>query len=343
MNFFNEYIIDKKLLIENVKKYNTKKLCAMVKADAYGLGTKNVVKIIDNYVHFYGVANCDEAFKLTKITKKPILICGKINTSKILKCLFKKIRLTVDCLNELKKISIICEKNNLTANVHLKVNTGMNRLGVKSFKEYEEMLMFIKMSKVINLEGVFTHFSSADCNKKYLLKQYRKFKKFISIIDNSVIIHCANTDASLLPKLQFDMVRIGIGLYSRCVSIISKVIKIQNVEMNEFVGYASSYYATKKIKVAVLPIGYADGIMRCYSNVGKVIINDKYYKIIGSVCMDMMFVEVDENVNLGDSVVIMGKTKNCEINESDIAKDCKTISYEIFTNFLKGRFTRKIL
>lgn len=342
----NTYVeINLKNIENNVKalinRYsNYKYYFGVVKADCYGHNNiKTVEVIIKGGCNYLAVATLDEALEIRKfISDIPILCLGIIPLEFISECSENNITITVSNLDYLKQL-LLQKCDNLK--VHIKINTGMNRLGVNNTLEFNEMYKMIKNSNLI-LEGVYTHIYNA-LNETTTLEQFKKFEDITSEINlNDIpIVHIGASDATITYlKLPYaNGCRLGIAMYglmdnkdialSSTFSLYSEVIQINEVE-NETVGYNGSYKVSGKEKIAVIPIGYADGIIR--KNTGRnVYINDKAYKIVGNVCMDMLFVKVDDTVKVGDKVTIIKDIPHIE----EIAKHLDTISYEVICSISK--------
>ncbi len=318
-----------------INKYNDYKYYfGVVKADCYGHNDiKSVEAIIKGGCNYLAVATLEEALNIRKYNKDiPILCLGIIQKEYISICIDNNITITINNISHLKEI-LTTETNNLKA--HIKINTGMNRLGVNNKEEFEEMYHLINKSNIY-LEGIYTHIHSAS-NEDVTIKQFTKFESITSNIDLSTIpiVHLCASDATInYKKLPYaNGCRLGIAMYGLAenkdlnlrstFSLYSTIIAINEVE-NETVGYNGNYKVTNKEYIAVVPIGYADGIIR--KNTGRyVYINDKEYKIVGNICMDMLFVKVDESIKVGDKVTIIKDINHIE----SIAKHLETISYEV--------------
>ena len=326
-----------------INKYNDYKYYfGVVKADCYGHGgIKTVEAIIRGGCNYIAVATLDEALEIRKgITDIPILCLGIIPIMYVEECIKNNITITVsssDYLNEIIKY------DNLK--IHIKINTGMNRLGINNRREFNSIYKTIKDSNLI-LEGVYTHIYNS-LNKESTERQFSKFEEITSNINlNDIpIVHIGASDTTMTySKLPYaNGCRLGIAMYGfvsnkqlellSTFSLYSEVIQINDIE-NETVGYNGTYRATNKEKIAIIPIGYADGIIR--KNTGRnVYINNKSYNIVGDICMDMLFVKVDETVKIGDKVAIIKDIKHIE----QIAKHLDTIPYEVICSIGK-RVTR---
>jgi len=317
-----------------INKYNNYNYYfGVVKADAYGHSDLKVVKeIIKGGCNYLAVSSLDEAIRIRKyFSDIPILCLEPIDLKYIRKCYDFNITITISSKEYLfNLLKIDCSK----LKIHLKIDTGMNRLGIKTIEECKEIYNLLINSNHI-LEGIYTHIYYADDEEK-TLTQIRKFKEIISVVKNVPIIHLANSETLVrYPKPDFvNGTRLGIIMYGftsdkslgleSTFSVISHVMEIKKVKIGETIGYNGIYKANKDILVGIIPIGYADGIVR--ANTGRtVFINDKEYKIVGNICMDMLMVEIDESVKVDDKVFVIKDIDH--INR--IAEYTKTISYEV--------------
>lgn len=353
MKSFNNYIINTKNIIYNLMQYksvNKTKICAVVKADGYGLGVKNFVKQIEQQIDYFAVACFSEAIKLRQITNLPILILNFVPHQNLKKCAENNISITVYNIDHLKLIKKYILQG--TIKIHLAINTGMNRIGFNNINQFKKSLFYCSNIKNIKIEGIYTHlYNSAD--KVCTDKQFCIFNHFLDIFKNfnfnNIIIHTSASDASVLYKDKcFNMVRLGILMYGYsstnlhlkpALQISSKVINICKVKKGHSVGYGKVFIANKDMIIATVPIGYADGLLRSYAKKGSVLINNCFCKIVGNICMDMFMCDVTNvKTKIGDKVIILGDDKNNSISAQDIAVDCDTICYEILTNIKRNRF-----
>lgn len=329
----SEKVINYSNLLHNVaflrQKSGCRKFCAVVKANAYGHGIENVVPLLKGKVDYFAVAYFKEALEVKKLDNdaKIIVLSPEVEPK-----IESGIELAVASRNDV----LALEKQRKKVFVHLKINTGMNRFGA-NLEEIRRVLEQIRECKFVILRGVFTHFHSAE-NKQLLEKQKKEFEKILSQISlpKNVIVHCANTSASLA-GVGGDMCRCGIGLYGfghknlkPVLEIKSKLVAIQNVKDGDFVGYSSGFIANKKMKVGVVKIGYADGFLREY-NFGKVLVGGRLCRIIGNVCMDCLFCDLSKvkNSKIGDDVFVIWSGNSV----SKISKKTKKIPYEILCTF----------
>lgn len=350
MNRNTFVIINIKNIMKNIKtllnKYNNYKYhLAVVKADSYGHGCLEIVKnILKEKIDYLVVATLEEALEIRREFKKiPILCLGLIKKENINICKKNNITITINNINYLKDI----ENENLeNLFVHIKINTGMNRLGINNKKDLLKAFKILK-EKDVNIEGIFTHIYSPQ-NIESTNIQIDKFINITNDIDLSKIkiVHLFASDAmEKYPILNFvNGCRFGINMYGlgnekllSTFKVISEVIQINNIKADETVGYNAIYQATETEKIAVVAIGYADGIIRKYTG-SYVYINNRKYQIVGNICMDMLFVKVDNRVKIGDKVVIIKDNKHIR----EISKHLNTIPYEIICNISK-RVPRKYI
>ena len=326
---------------ELIKKYNQYKYYfGVVKADSYGHNDIKTVKaVIDGGCNYLAVATLDEALEIRKYIKDiPILCFGIIPIEYINICIEHNITVTI---SNIQYLQMLLKKNTNNLRVHIKINSGMNRLGTNNKLEFNSIFQMIRNSNII-LEGIYTHIHSAH-DRTLTLGQIRAFENITSDIDlNEIpIVHIYASEATInFPKLPYaNGCRLGIAMYGftkntdlhllPTFSLYSEVIQVNTVN-NGTVGYNAAYLAKGKEYIAVIPIGYADGIIR--KNTGRyVYINNKSYPIVGNICMDMLFVKVDNSVKVGDKVIIIKDIEHI----IEIAKHLDTIPYEIMCSISK--------
>lgn len=342
----NTYVeVDLKNIENNVKKLicqysNYKYYFGVVKADCYGHNDiKTVEAIIRGGCNYLAVATLEEALEIRKnITNIPILCLGIIPITFIEQCIKNNITITISNIDYLEKL-IMQKHNNLK--VHIKINTGMNRLGINDRQQFDTMYKMISNSNLI-LEGIYTHIYSS-LNQIDTINQFKKFEEItynINLKDIPIIHLCASDATITYAKLPFaNGCRLGIAMYGLMENkqiklfptfrLYSEIIQINEVE-NGTVGYNGNYKVTSPEKIAIVPIGYADGIIR--KNTGRnVYINNKEYIIVGNICMDMLFVKVDDSVKVGDRVTIIKDIEHIK----QIAKHLDTIPYEVICSIGK--------
>ncbi len=334
----------------------------VIKADAYGHGANILADLYENNgAEAFAVSNINEAIKLRKHgIAKPILVMGFTPVEYINQMYAFNVTQAVYCKEYACILSQAASENNLNIKVHIKIDTGMGRIGFdfrnENYAEYDELLSCLKLPSLI-FEGIFTHYSSADSiddtDIDYSDKQHDLFTATVNRLKADgytfKYIHCCNSAASALrSKNEGNLIRPGIILYGNSpadglkigynplpiMSIKSSVSMVKEVSSDQAISYGRVFVSNKPMKVATIPIGYADGYPRALSNNGKVIINGKFAPIVGRICMDQLMVDVSEieNVEIGSVVTLIGSDGDCEITFDEIASATGTIAYEIMCN-----------
>ncbi len=359
MENFNNHILNSANLINNynkIKKHvgTNVKVCAMVKANAYGHGLKDVC-IALKHADFFGVASCFEAKQIRKFNKQtPILIVGVTDPNNVLWCAQNNVSVTVSTFNELKLYSLICGYNKL--HIHLKINSGLNRIGFDNINHFKKSLNFIKHSSNIILEGVFTHFATKGEDVEFIVNQHNRFMEFIKYVKSSnVIVHCCNSFSTIMfSKYHHSMVRCGYNLYgwqqdnkicfNPVLKITSSVVFVHNIKKGESVGYDRTFVASKNTKIAIVAMGYADGFDRRLSNKFSVLVNGEWAKVVGNICMDVFMIDVTniKNVEVGSVVTIIGRNGGKQITPNDYAIVLDTSPYEVLLKFKTDRMNKII-
>ena len=335
-------VINVDRLIENVEylyQHVKKDIMAVVKADAYGCGYKEVSKALHElpFIKVFAVATLKEAIKLRAVgITKDILVLGAIvkNVEDIKLAIEYDISLTVFSLEYARHLAS-SKAFDEKLKVHVKIDTGMNRIGLKTKQQYLEVIDLLKQTN-FQIEGVFTHFACAD--ESYQLYQQQK-ERFYEIIGNDQYryIHCENSAAMLYHQdNDSNLCRAGIAMYGvdpagnesqklkQVLFLYTKVAMVKKVSQGEKIGYGYTYELPHDGYVATLPIGYGDGFIR--QNQGRnVYINGQFFPIVGRVCMDQMMVLVDETIKVDDTVEIFGD----HITLAMMAKELNTIPYEV--------------
>ena len=335
--------IDKNKFKNNIKKIKeyakSKELLPIIKANAYGTYLNKELDII-NMFNIVGVAIVSEGVELRNIGyKKDILVINEPGLDETKDIVSNNLIIGLSS-NEFLDKAI---KEKLSIRVHLEIETGMNRTGIK-IDELEEFCKNIKKSNII-VEGIYSHLSSADDDKDYTNKQLDTFKKGIDIVKkffNIKYIHIEASNGLLNYNVSYtNLIRPGIIMYGyesfkgskkiidteEVATLKSRITFIKEIDANESVSYNRRFISKRKMKVATIPIGYADGFKRSLSNTGEVVINGKKAKILGSICMDSLMVDVTNiSCKVNDEVYLWD---NKNITLDDIAKECDTINYEI--------------
>lgn len=322
------------------------KLLFVAKANAYGHGAKELSLYAqkNKLCDLIGVSSIEEGIELRENgVKLPIIVLGSIYPTKNLKYLLEyNLIPTISSLPLLKELEKFLRRFSKRIEIHLKLETGMNRIGA-SEKVTKQMIDHSLKSKNIVLSGIYSHFSSADTDKDYTLWQFKRFTAFLKNFAHlNIIKHIANSYATLYyPQTQLDMVRCGIATYGcmegfkEIMTLKTRVVFIKYIKKGSFVSYSKGYVATKKTKVATIPIGYGDGYIRALSNKAVVKIANNYAPVIGNITMDMSMIDVGGiDVKIGDEVIVMGGGIE-RISIQETAKKAGTIPYEITTLITK--------
>lgn len=345
MRSFSKYIVDERAVVENFEYVNASAggTIAVLKADGYGLGAETLFKILRPRAKGFGVACLDEALRLRELDREAlILIVGVVSDFK--KAIDENISVCVQSREDLFRLKRALRKTKKVAKVHLKINTGMNRLGVKKPEVYDLIIDLFREKKVV-LEGVFTHFCTADCDEQFLKRQVEEFKSVIKLLPSGVspIIHFGGGGISRGQIKRFGLenyvLRSGIKLInglSCALKIESKVIKILELKEGERLGYSNGFIADRKMKIGVVPLGYADGMFRKLTGRVAVKVGVKNCKIIGNICMDMFFIDLSKaKAKLFDKVIVFD-------GPNAWAKALGTIDYEIFTSLSSKRMNKVV-
>jgi alanine racemase len=331
----------------------TTKMLAMVKAQSYGAGLEKIGLYLEKQgIDYLGVAYPDEGVELRKAgIKVPVLVMNPVDEG-FEDCIKNQLEPTVfsfEQLDELLRELIFQGVQNFP--IHLKIDTGMKRLGF-DFKELPRLMEVIQAQPEIAIKGVYSHLADSDNrrDKRFTDLQIRRFVEACNYISSNYagkfITHLLNSEGiANFPEAQFNMIRIGIGMYGvssnptnakklrPVVSWKSTVSQVKQIVKGESVGYSRSFVADKNMEIAIVPVGYADGYRRSLSNgVGSVIINGQMCNVVGRVCMDMIMVDVTKKfVKTGDRVELIGD----KITLSQFAEKMQTISYEVLTSISK--------
>jgi alanine racemase len=315
-------------------------IMGVVKADAYGHGAVTVARtLLRHGVGYFGVAWVSEADELRRngITA-PILVLSEPDVQYIPKIVEQQLVQTVYRESFVEALSRTAGKQ--TVKVHIKVDTGMNRIGVAP-EQLPRLLEKIKKLKNIEIEGLFTHFSCADQKDNPLnKKQIRLFDGLVAEVKRDIelrYVHMANSAAAEnFPQVHYDMIRLGIGMYRGVMTFRSRVMYVKDVPANQPVSYGATYTTKQQTRIATISVGYADGYDRHLSNRGTVLIRGQRFPIVGVVCMDMCMVDVTGSaVAEGDSVVLIGTDGKETITAQDVATLVGTIDYEIMCGISK--------
>lgn len=334
--------IKSNISVIKLKLNKNQKMCLVSKANAYGLGDKKVCKYLNNEVDYFAVSSVDEFLRVLKITNKKIFLLDPIYEN-ITKVANKKGVLCVSNLESFDKILKAAKRNKrIKFEIQIAINTGMNRFGFSDEKTILSLIEKVKKVQNIYIFSVFSHYFQAN-NENIAKKQYNKFLKFKKIFvnnyqKNEILFHISNSVATENFNRE-DIARIGIFAYDdkrfQTIKLTAKIIDFQFLKKGESAGYDKQFVACRDTKLAIVSIGYADGIFRNIVKKGYVLINDCYCKIV-AICMDSILVDVTNvECKVCDEVVLIGKDKKNQIFICDLANWCDTISYEILTHISK--------
>jgi alanine racemase len=325
----------KKNIKDVIKLAPNSKLMVIVKANGYGLGAIELAKTaLENGASYLGVARVSEAIELrqNKITD-PILLLSEPKPEDIKHILENNITQTIYTKSFATKLNNFNKK----IKVHIKIDSGMGRLGI-TIDKINDFFIYISTLNNIEIEGIFTQFPCSDnTSSKHTQQQLNTFNTQISTLAKlgikAPIIHAANSAGIFnYPKSHLNMVRFGIDSYTNIITIKSYITQVKQLPAGSKISYNSTHTLNKESYVAIICCGYADGIPVALSNKGQVIINSKKYPIIGRVCMDMTIVNLGnnpDNIAEGATAIFCGKQNQEEITIHDICKLTNRISYEI--------------
>jgi len=327
------------------------KLLCVVKGNAYGHGIVEISKLFQELgADYLAVAIPEEAVELREAgIKIPILALSPIADKQIEVCINYDITITAPSDEKIIEINKTAKRLNKIAKLHIKVDTGMGRIGV-NWQRVSKYFNVMKASNHCNFEGLFSHFALSDEDSPNNQIQIDRFKIVIADFKKAgfrfPLIHLANTGGIFFyPKSHFSMVRAGISLYGLfenralpksiklepALSWKSEIMYFKFIEKETGIGYGYRYIAKNDTRIVTVPVGHSDGYQRAIGPKGSVIINDHVYPIAGGVCMDQLMVDIgiDGEAYKGEEVILVGKSKNCEISFYDLAKWSNTSIYEL--------------
>ncbi len=333
---------------------NDAKIIAVIKMDGYGHGSVPIARMFEekDYIWGYATASIEEAVILRKAgIQKPILVLGCIFPDQYETMLNYEIRATIYDMDGAKMIADAARRNKKTAYFHIKIDTGMGRLGFLPKEESADIIFQISQLPHVKIEGMFTHFARADEeDKSYTYLQHDQFIWMKNAVEKRGIAipyyHCDNSAGIIdFPEMKHDLVRSGIstyGLYPSeevnkkhlelkpALELRSHVTYVKEVEPGTAISYGGTFVAKKKMKVATIPVGYGDGYPRGLSNQADVLIHGKRARILGRVCMDQFMVDVTHipDVKFMDEVVLVGYDGQEHIPVEELSAICGRFNYE---------------
>lgn len=345
--------------LENMKKHIAakSKILAVIKTDGYGHGGVPIAKAVEHAEYLYGfaVATAEEAFELRNAgIKKPILVLSYTFPYAYDKFVEEDIRVTVFRMDSLLKLNDAAVKQGKRAKVHIKVDTGMGRIGIQPDETGFDFVKRILELPGIEVEGIFTHFACADeADKTSALNQMKLFTDFVQQTEeklgvNIPLHHCSNSAGIMdLPQANMDLVRAGITLYGLmpsqevndasiplmpALSLHSHVVFLKTLQAGQTVSYGSRFVAKQETRVATVPLGYGDGYPRSLSDgKGYVLIRGQKAPILGRVCMDQFMVDVSDipETSEGDKVTLIGENDGAYISADYLGELSGRFNYEL--------------
>lgn len=309
------------------------KIVAVIKAYGYGHGAEAIARLIEDYDYIWGfaVATPEEALQLRTFgVKKPILILGIVFEEYFTEMIAKEIRLTVCTYEMAQKLSEEAQRQGRDVHIHIGLDTGMSRIGFADRQESVEEIKKISQLPNLKIEGMFTHFARADeTDRSPAIDQLNRYLNFAKLLEDAGIQipmkHCSNSAGIIrVPEANLNAVRAGITIYGiypsneverdivkliPAMELKSHISYIKTVEPGAAFSYGGTFTAKKEMKVATIPVGYADGYPRSLSNKGWVLIHGKKAPILGRVCMDQFMVDITKipDAKAGDEVTLIGK------------------------------------
>ncbi len=335
------------------------KAMAVVKADGYGHGDVAVAKAVYDKVYAYAVATLDEAVNLRENgIDKPILILGFVNPDEYRILVENEVSATVFDYETAKQLDLVAGELGKKAYCHIKVDTGMRRIGLEPDSGGIDTVKAVKKLKNLDAVGIFTHFARADeTDKGAANTQFEKFKEFVEALEREGVTfqikHCANSAAVIdMPQTNMDMVRLGIAMYGMypsdevfrdnvrlkpALELKSHVTMVKVVPAGEAVSYGGTFVTRQDTKIATVSLGYGDGYPRALSSKGYVLIRGAKAPIIGRVCMDQLMVDATgiDDIERNDEVTLIGKDGAGVITVEEISALAGTFNYEFVCDLNK--------
>lgn len=337
------------------------KIVAVIKADGYGHGAEAIARLIEDYDYIWGfaVATPEEALQLrTFRVKKPILILGIVFEEYFTEMIAREIRLTVCTYEMAQKLSEEAQRQGRDVHIHIGLDTGMSRIGFADRQESVEEIKKISQLPNLKIEGMFTHFARADeTDRSPAIDQLNRYLNFVKLLEDAGIQipmkHCSNSAGIIrVPEANLNAVRAGITIYGiypsseverdvvkliPAMELKSHISYIKTVEPGAAFSYGGTFTAKKEMRVATIPVGYADGYPRSLSNKGWVLIHGKKAPILGRVCMDQFMVDITKipNVRTGDEVTLIGKDGREFISIEKFGDLSGRFSYELACDISK--------
>ena len=335
-------------------------MMAVVKASAYGHGAVPAARAcLEAGAEWLGVALMEEALELRASgIGAPLMVLGGVSPEAMRMAVKMDVAFPVFSGEHVRQAAAASRESGKKARVHLKVDTGMGRIGARTGQELEEVIQALKYTPEVHLEGTFTHYACADSQDlSYTRRQFESFQEALRLLQDAGLDpglrHTANSAACLgLPWTHLDMTRPGLSLYGYypaphlrasarlepCLEWKTRAVQVKVVPGGEFIGYGSTHTTPGERLIATVPVGYADGYSRAFSNKGEVLVRGKRVPVVGRVCMDQMMLDLGEPGGLGDPrdllgeiVVLLGHQGSERITADDLASGMGTIAHEVLT------------
>ena len=353
MNPRNRRVVDPGKIEQNMREICSAlpehvRALAVVKADGYGHGALQTARAaIHGGASMLAVASVDEGTALRDGgIRIPILVLGAVTGYDVKQGAEAGLIQTVCSPDMVRMCESAATETGKQTEVHLKIDTGMGRIGIRTEKEKEQVMKTLRECPHVKLGGVFTHFADADDGEdgeRYTEQQFRRFLELTDGLPEDVIRHCCNSAAiHRHPEMHLDMVRAGISLYGYppvktdmklepCMTWTATVSYVKELAPGSYVSYGRTWQANRTIRAATVTCGYGDGYHRSASGKACVLIHGRRAAVIGRICMDQMVADVTDipDVKPGDEVILIGREGHEQITAEDLAKWSGTISYEI--------------
>lgn len=336
------------------KQFPNQKILSVLKADCYGHGISGVMPAYDTFSDYYAVATVEEGLLARAGTQKPILLFGPAPEAQMALAAQMELTFTVGSLDYARKLSAALEEKGLTANCHMKIETGLNRSGIRwRGVEALDTIRAIQALPCLHFTGTYTHFACGEGQEDWELaftaKQYARFTEALQAMEAAGLMvglrHCTSTGGSLVhPQYRMDMVRLGmmpmgmsftdenvkeLGLIP-AMKWVSWITQIEHLPAGEAVSYSCTFRAEKDMRIAMVSCGYADGYRRAYSNRTRVLVGGKKVRALGRIAMDYMLIDVtDVDVSVGDPVILLGSDGENQVSAQELAQFGESVSGEV--------------
>ena len=336
------------------KQFPEQKILSVLKADCYGHGISGVMEAYDTFSDYYAVATVEEGLLARAGTEKPILLFGPAPEAQMALAAQMELTFTVGSLEYARKLSSVLEEKGLTADCHLKIETGLNRSGIRwRGEDALDTIRAIQALPGLRFTGTYTHFACGEGQEDWELaftaQQFDRFSQALAAMKKAGLTiglrHCTSTGGSLVhPQYRMDMVRLGmlpmgmsfsdgnvaeLGLIP-AMKWVSWITQIEALPAGEAVSYSCTFRAEKDMRIAMVSCGYADGYRRAYSNKTHVLAGGKRVRVLGRIAMDYMLIDItDVDVSIGDPVILLGTDGQNTVSAQELAQFGESVSGEV--------------